>query len=157
MGVDKLIYIGPYLEVSGRIEIDKIKIKRICPNHPEKESKDKFCSKCGEEIKNVEYSEIRKVDPVQFMYQSFQNGSIKEDDLWSPEYFNSQILPNKYIPNKIKIDDNGGFADISNSLDKMNDQIQWFKENFRKEILIFENAFGKDNVKILWGIASYWG
>lgn len=152
MGVSKSTIIGPYLNVEGKIELEKVKVKRVCPNHSDKETSDKFCSKCGSEVISVEFIDRKKVTPAQFSWSNTDFG----DEIWSPEGYDNVFIPSMYPPNNIKVDEDGDFVDLSNCSDTINLQVDWFKANFSKQISLFEDNFGKENVKVMWGVASYW-
>ena len=52
MGVSINTKIGPYLKVEGKHQIEIPKVKRVCPNHPKKETNNKFCAECGTPIES---------------------------------------------------------------------------------------------------------
>lgn len=151
MGYSKNVYIGPYLEVNGVMQKSVPKIKRVCPNHGETKTNDKFCSKCGSEILNQDYEEIIHIKPNLFAHQNFD-----DDGLWQPENVPS-FIPNKQIPNRFKIDsDYGGTCDIGGNQHLIPEQIDWFIREYNQEITKFVEAFGSNNVIVHWGVIVYW-
>lgn len=153
MGMSVYITIGPYIEVKGKKEKTEIKIKRICPNHPkEKQGGSKFCSTCGTEIQNSEYTETKVLSPARAFW-----ATDLEDSLWSPEGMESLFLPNAKVPKRIKVDlSEGGVADLSSAEGIKTEQIKWMEENYSEEIDFFIENFGKDKVFVRWGVVSYW-
>ena len=152
MGMDISITIGPYIEVSGKKEINEIKVKRICPNHPnQKQENAKFCSTCGTEIENVDYTETKNLTPARAIWET-----ELDDSLWSPEGMESIFLPNANVPKRIKIDTYGDAIDLSSSEDLKIEQLKWMEENYTEEIDFFVENFGRENVFVRWGIVTYW-
>jgi hypothetical protein len=151
MGVDRNIKIGPYIQIINKLKVTIPKVKRVCPNHSSKETKNEFCAECGTEIINVPYDEIQEMSGPDYLHRIIDN-----DNLYSPEYTNF-ILPNISTPQYIKVDyDDFDCVDLTN-IDVIKDvQINWFNATFKKEIDMFIEAFGVDNVKVGWGICTYW-
>ena len=153
MGVSINTIIGPYLQVKGRYEIKKTKVKRMCPNHPKKETNDKFCAQCGTPIESFDYVETKTLTPQQFFFQS---DLCNDDGLWCPEYCDA-ILPNNYPPNNINVDiNNQNSVDLTNVGSIIEEQLKWFNEKYVKEITAFKQAFGEDKIKICWGVVTFY-
>lgn len=154
MGMDLSTTIGPYIEISGKREMTVIKIKRLCPNHPNKEQDGKFCSHCGAEVQNVEVPKVEKLYPYSVIHK------VNEDaELWTPEGMDDIIIPNKTPPQKIRIDDqDNDVVDLTETnLDNVKSaQIEWFKNKFQPAIDILQTTFGLENVHVKWGFVSYW-
>ena len=162
MGVSINTIVGPYLKVEGEYEIKIPKVKRVCPFHPKKETNDKFCSECGTLVESVDYVETRSLTPQEFYWQSDSNEDDMfwcpdEDDMfWCPDYCDA-ILPNENPPKKIELDINGNKSvDLTNMEPIIKEQVKWFKEKYAKGIAEFVNAFGEDNVKVCWGVVTFY-
>lgn len=154
MGMRLSVTIGPYVEVIGKLTKTKIKVKRVCPNHPnQKNDNAKFCPACGTEIQNVDYTETKVLTPSRVLWSDERF----EDSIYSPEGMEEIFLPNKSVPKKIKIDsDYGGTVDLS-SVDEIKDnQLKWMQETYSEEINFLIENFGKDKVSVKWGVVSYW-
>ena len=152
MGVSISITIGPYIEVKGKKEKTEVKIKRICPNHPnQKQGDSKFCSTCGTEVQNVEYTETKVLSPARIFY-----GTELVDSLYSPEGMENLFLPCAKVPNKIRMDEYGGSVDLSSCEEIKSEQVKWMEEKYQEEIDFLSDNFGVENVSVRWGIVSYW-
>lgn len=153
MGVSINTVIGPYLKVDGKHKIEIPKVKRVCPNHPKKETNNKFCAECGTPIESVDYVETKTLNAKQFYYES----DVYEDDkLWCPEYCDA-ILPDEYPPNRFECDiDDNQSVDLTNAGPIIEQQLKWFKEKYAKEIATFVKAFGEDKVKVCWGVVTFY-
>jgi hypothetical protein len=152
MSTSKSTIIGPYLKIDGVHILNIPKIKRVCPTH-QKETKDKYCSLCGKEVENVEYTETKKLSGIDFYNQSKMNG---EDRLYVADYCNV-VLPNKSYPNMIRVDSyDNDVIDLTDCASLIQEQIDWFKKEYVNEIAIFIEAFGETNVSVKWGVATYW-
>lgn len=155
MGMDLSTTIGPYIKISGKRETTVIKIKRLCPKHPNKEQDGKFCTHCGTEIENVEVPKVEKVYPMGLLHKNDE----WDDDLWSPEGMDHIIIPNERPPQKIRIDDqDNDVADLTDiDLERVKStQIEWFKNKFQPAVDVLADALGVENVQVKWGIVTYW-
>jgi len=152
MGMDISITVGPYIKVTGKKEIKEIKVKRVCPNHPnQKQENAKFCSTCGTEIENVDYTETKILNPARAIWETDLG-----DSLWSPEGMESTFLPEAKVPNRIKVNQYGDSVDLSSSEEIKTEQLKWMEENYTEEIDFFAENFGRENVFLRWGIVTYW-
>lgn len=152
MGYDRSVQIGPYLEVKGKIEKNVAKVKRVCPNHKSRQTKDKFCSLCGTLVENVDFNEVETITPKQLLRSESENS----DDLYSPEGM-SVFISNLNPPNNISVDYyDYDSIDLSDKAEVMSIQLDWFKSKFSEEIKLFVDNFGKENVKVCWGVLVYW-
>jgi hypothetical protein len=154
MGMSMHVTIGPYVEVIGKLTKTEIKVKRVCPNHPnQKNDNAKFCPSCGTEIQNVDYTETKVLSPLEVLW----NEERFEDSIYSPEGMEEIFLPNKSVPKKIKIDsDYGGSVDLTSSDEIKDNQLKWMQETYSEEINFLIENFGKDKVFVKWGVVSYW-
>jgi hypothetical protein len=152
MGSSISITIGPYIKVTGKKEIKEIKVKRVCPNHPnQKQENAKFCSTCGTEIQNVDYTETKFLTPARAIWKS-----ELADSLWSPEGMEGTFLPEAKVPKRINVNQYGDSVDLSSSEDLKIEQVKWMEENYTEEIDFFVENFGRENVFVRWGIVTYW-
>lgn len=152
MGVDKHTTIGPYLQIKGKLEKKIPKIRRACPNHPNRVTNDKYCSLCGKEVESQEYVETLQLNARDVYYKS----DIYEDDvLYFPEHHDT-ILPNISVPHKISLADEHNTVDLSNATSIIDLQLEWFRKTYAKEIEMFTKEFGEDKVTIGWGVVTYY-
>ena len=150
-------HIGPYLEVIGTKEKIVIKIKRECPKHPHlKQSDSKFCKECGEVIPLIEFPETKKLTPKQVYFNS---PVYKDDVFYFPQCIQNEdsfFLPNHKVPGNIDIDEEGGVVELTNASEMIKKQMEWFKTKYQKIIQFLMDEFGYTNVRVKWGIISFW-
>lgn len=155
MGIHISIEIGPYLQVKGKLEKKEIKIKRLCPNHRKQNNENaKFCSSCGTEIQNVEFTETKTLSPARVVWEH----ETFDNFIWSPPEMEDIFLPNGSVPNKIKFDPEygDGVIDLSSVDEIKAAQQKWMSETYSDQIDFLIQNFGKENVFVKWGIVSYW-
>lgn len=149
--MDLNIKLTPYIEIEGDFLTNVTKSKRQCLTHQSLtfSTTDGFCNICGNMLSDVEYVENKKNPPYLILSH--------ESDLYSPEYLDNILIPNIYSPEEIKIDDGETHAyDLTNIEGKKDTQIKWIKTKFSKEIELLKTSFGETNVKIKWGLITYW-
>jgi hypothetical protein len=159
MGVSYNVYIGPYIEVSGKKEKITIKVDRLCVKHPGiKQEKNKFCSECGSEIIGVDREERKTLTPAEYFYKN-DNGEMS-DRIWSPEGMNDVFISNRRVPGSIRINtyDDGFFTihDLSDANHIMSTQKSWFFQEHKEEITLLTKMFGEENISVKWGVVSYY-
>lgn len=148
MGVDKYTFIGPYIKILGKLDISVIKVKRVCPKHPEMNQDGKFCKECGTLIENVEYTVNEKINFYDL---------LKSDNLYTPPYLNDVLLGNYNVPEgQIMVDDDTTEIDLTDISELIKTQKEWFIKEYYIEIDILNKTFGEDNIKICWGLVTYW-
>jgi hypothetical protein len=145
--------IGPYLYVKGTCKVSTQKVKRVCPNHSKKETNAKFCAECGSPIESVEDEDNKNLTYNEFLC-TIPNFWEK---LSAPQY-SDVMLPTMAPPNKkISVEiEQRGFVDLSDATSIMEKQLQWFNETCVEEISKFKEAFGEENVKVCWGLVTYY-
>lgn len=152
------VTIGPYVQIMGNHTVTKVKTKKECSTEGHnKKQQGNFCCDCGKELIDVEYDEVTKVRPRHILY----NLDGHEDDLWSPEGFDSILMPNQYPPNNIKLKsgyDGGGVEDLTivNLNELKQEQITWFHEKYSVCLSTLYEAYGLENVLVKWGTIGYW-
>lgn len=149
MGYDLSIRVTPYVDVPMQINKDVVKVKRFCTEHPKiKQEKNKFCSECGKAITQEDYVVNEKISTNRIL--------IEYDTLWMPES-SSFFIPNSNPPKNIKVDEYESCAvDFMNISDLVSEQLTWFNSKYSKELSILRKNLGEDNVKVKWGVVTYW-
>lgn len=159
MGSSYEVYIGPYIEVKGKIKKQVEKVKRVCKNHPkEKFNNEKYCSKCGELIITEDYVEEISMSIDDFLCEI--DGDFN-DHLWYPYYLNHKntiFLPNKKIPNGYKIPNSyeGGVAELNNLDYITTNQKIWVENEYKKYLDLIKQEIGENKVEVKWGCVGYW-
>jgi len=150
------IMLSPFIEIKGgnkKIEIPKV--KRLCLKHPKsKQENNKFCSECGSEIVSQDYFITEEYSAMDVL-NNWDHYVV--DRLCSIEYKSNILLPNKYPPNDINVDEES--CDFHNLLDKqeiITKQVEWFKKVYEDEIVYLKSQFGEENVVVGWGLIHYW-
>lgn len=158
MGASSIIHIGPYLHVIGTVTTKSIKTKKSCNNHPDESILSKFCPKCGLETSEIEFISTDSLGPREFMFKNSlfdKTGLFEVDRLYSPEYIQGTFISNMEStpdePNTINLQQND-LIDIS--IERIKNGKDWFINEFSKEIKIFEENFGKEYVKVCWGVIN---
>lgn len=161
MGVSKYISLTPYLEVTGDKEVDEPKIRRFCPDHPNKDQKNaKFCSECGQLVQHEDVPHIVTYNPVSYIFNKLK--LVDTDELCSVGENNNVLVSNKSMPKDIEFEDVDEWATQAISLCspddliKINKQMEWFKEEHHEAIEAIKQKFGEDNVAVKWGVIHYW-
>ena len=147
MGSSLNTMIGPYIKVSGEKTKVVVKVKRVCPNSHKIKGYEKYCSQCGSEIKSVEYNETEEVIPSDVVSE--------HELLYSMAYSDDILLSFSSPPNKISVDDDC-VIDFCNIQKIKEEQIKWFVEKHKEDILLLNEAFGSDNVDVKFGLIQYW-
>lgn len=155
MSVSFNTFVGPYVEVYSP-EKQSTEEYHSCPNkkcvNHTKPISDGYCSKCGTKIERMERACMEKIDFD--CYDEFPDYSLEEvittykpTDCEDYIYF---VNGNKHAIGII-LDGN----DVSvNQIDEKTPQAEseLFKNKLNKEITRLQEVFGKDNVKIKWGV-----
>jgi hypothetical protein len=167
MGVERTIYLGPYIEVRSPKHVERIDRCRNpdeCPNPESSHQTDKgFCKTCGIELKGRIYTTSRRPDFVgmfdEALIQCVDNlgKSPLEHEYGNGEedFFRDCLVPN--LANNIF---ERGSQWLESSAQDMTrfahgNECQWMRKNFKKEIMTLIELFGEDNVRTRWGFLSY--
>jgi len=170
MGVERTLYLGPYIEVRSPKKIEKIdrcKNPEKCPS-PGSETRcdqDTFCSLCGIELKGRISEHRARPDFIealdsQALVQCLNylgNSPLEEE--YEPsdgESFLDCLTPN--IANEVF--ERGTFW-LDNTAQDMTEvmhgnETQWMRKEYKKELEALIDAFGSENVRTRWGFISYW-
>jgi hypothetical protein len=156
MGVSYYVYVGPFIEApnSERTTISKYMGcgTKDCANC-NKESTAKFCSNCGQPIKQCEKNSIIKPSNHFDVYEECDERlhSIGEEDLPSDKTNVAVFQPNQgkfghrfsaYDPSVVALDKT-----------VIDDETTRFNVFFAKDIARINEVFGKAEVK--WGVIAY--
>lgn len=172
MSVDRSIHIGVFLVVDGEIVEFLEESVNTCSNEECEKYKnntdfkgEKFCSSCGSKIKPKIYNREIKLDADRFLDNLIYDDEFEENELlWTdPMGGGSGVL----IPNYITPFDLKRRADKDKLFDKYHEvtdltvnhsteEIFWFKEKYEDLIKKFRDNFGKDNVRVGWGIVEWY-
>lgn len=166
MGVDYSTFIGPYVRCVNPFERRLCK-RRACPNHecgnfgnPYRVANQKFCSECGSEVRDdVDVSEDgQRVDSyvvLEELEESFYMPGVSygdcpfEDDvdIWIPNV-DFDGVKSEHFDSR-----DGGLYDFT-SYDSA-EQIGSLIASAKKQLAVFEDHYGRDNVSIHWGVIGY--
>ena len=155
------VFIGPYLEVHNPIRETTEKIRSCgnpnCGRHKKRliNSSDQFCPSCGEKIRHVDVpSRGRKEFNI---YDEFTAERLTEARFEGmPKQYQDYML----FCSNMNDCDGKTFYDtvevVSMDQNTPNAQIEEFAKYFAIEIARIAEVFGKDVVKIKWGVIAYW-
>jgi hypothetical protein len=148
MSVDYNTFVGPYLEVHNPLRNSTEEYhtcsNKKCKNHA-KPISDKFCSKCGGKIKLERFPCQNRIE--------FDINVISEDlsEAMIEYNYNGDNMYFYYSDYGSSFDGNDCIAkeiDINDPVKKLYE----FQLKFKSEIEQIQNIFGKDNVKVKWGV-----
>lgn len=157
-------YAGPYLKVKKKTQDSYIEFK-ICPNENcDRYNKKltiktpKFCSECGFEIKDDKEENVKVLE--------FFEGPITDDSLVDFARYDDMMIPGHHIiiPNWQSLtskelssfdkqeDDTISIKYLEQDYKQIFENIEEFKNKNSTSIKLIEDFYGKENVKIHWGI-----
>ncbi len=157
------IYLGPYLQAVGFKTIIKKEIIYCCTNEKCVRYKQKriernnyihyFCYNCGNALKNFEVEEERGLTPFQLLATK----SEFDDNLslcWDDKII-SIFISNKKTPWSLR-NINDERNKIVNSFEvNVNEEIDYFKKEFKKEIFFLQEQLGQQNIEVKHGLIVY--
>lgn len=160
MGCSEHTYLGPYMVINKKTIIIE-SLTYTCPKSDCKRFntvlKANFCPECGspkkEEKKN---KEVKRGFDFDLIYELH----IHEDLFFHPEFIEKEeeeeneenesiILPNNIRGAKW----NKKTKSISNIRPTL--ELELFEKLYNSELIIIREYFGKENVKLKWGLISY--
>lgn len=158
MGMYLSQQLGPFIKV----KINKTEHKsqyQTCPNtscsNNKKVMNSAFCSKCGTASASQDKTEMKDVISLgDFLADDMGEKFYEAHGLRDNKTNTTILVPNYSNPNGLKIDSSGGVIDIASN-QKDND-LAWLNTTFSNEIEKLQNAVGKENVSIHWGIVSFY-
>ena len=153
--MDASVYIGPYIKISGDLTTSKTLIKRVCPNGHKVADDAAFCSQCGLRTTKESFEKKEKLRPYTILWNELE----REDDLWSPQGLDKTLIPNnrpkEYI--RLNVDDTDEVDLTNKDLNNLKkEHIIWFHDEYTKHVIVLRKYYGDDNVKVCWGIITYW-
>lgn len=161
MGISTNIHIGPYMIVTGeKIEMIDREI-RTCSNkkcetykiNQEYVKSQNFCAECGSEIAIKKYKEKWVSDPHQLISDEPYDDFSDELCWTDPMGCNSGVfIANHEAP--FDKDRDEDLVDLTSV--NIQEEIEWFKNKYKDIIEIFHKEFGKNSVKIKWGVISWY-
>jgi hypothetical protein len=170
MGVDTNIHIGPYMIVSGELKISVDREIKTCPNEDCEIHKSNisfqpsqnFCLKCGYGTGSKVLQENKEIIPHDLMNGKTIDGvkyKVDWDDLAFTDgnYGNGKdgvIISNHISPFGKRHPEDVSDVDLTNV--KIQDEIDWFKNEFDEDIKTFEKVFGEGSVSIKWGVIQWY-
>jgi hypothetical protein len=174
MGVSKNTSIGAYLLVHGVITETIEEAVNTCSNEEcgqhqsNRDLKGKgFCSVCGSKVAPKIYSKEIKKHARSFLDDLIWDDKFEEDELsWTDPMGcgGGVFIPNYASPFEKERRSNAGKDKILDSYDEVTDltginsseEVDWFKEKYSDLIKQFEDNFGKDNVRVGWGVIEWY-
>lgn len=156
MSVHYHVFLGPYLEVHNPMK-DTVVPRQTCPNEKCSNHKKKveanFCPRCGEKIRHIGVPARARVEFN--AYDEFEGESITEftsEDIKDENYIyfhtNRNDCPGTTFYDSPEVRPIDG--------ETPNKEMAEFSKYHAKEIGILEQKFGKDSVKVKWGVFAYW-
>lgn len=159
MGVDRSVYLGPYLEYQVKLverRIDQCRDPEACPNPTEG-----YCPKCGVSVAN-RFIDAEVEDPGFDIFELTEDAlavacSISDDHV--PEGVRvHQVVPNRKREGRscgryFDAQHEESAVDMSNQ--DPQDELDWFVRTFAPEIEKVRALVGRDNLKICWGVLIY--
>jgi hypothetical protein len=162
MGVDTNLSVGPYMVVKGVKEVTRTEKVLTCSNidcevniKNKNRKGDNNCNKCGSPITKKSYNVVEKIKA--------------KDYFWGVEEFEDELCytdpmcgeSNIYVPNdlspfskKNKSNDNDESIDLTDV--NIQEEIDWFKEKYKKIIDYITAEFGEDSVSIRYGAIQWY-
>jgi len=178
MSVDRNSHIGVFLIVDGEIIETTEECVNTCSNNEcnnHKSNKDftgeKFCSSCGSKVAPKIYKHERKIDAYRFLDNLIYEDKFEEDELcWTDSMGCGQgvFIPNYSTPFDLKRKEGHSrmkkegdvihkYDDVTDlTVNHSTDEIFWFKEKYEDLINLFRDNFGKDNVRVGWGVVEWY-
>lgn len=159
MGYDKYVYVGPYIELNGKlpsIEKEKKIGYNICPNETceihGKNINGKYCPECGNPAEKgfriEKYYDTSSINDIMYEFG-------EEDIMYSPEYQRSVLLPNNIATIRdivLRPGDDDFAGEIPNS-DLAKDK--FMRDERYSKFLCFLDSKGV-NYTVKFGLVSYW-
>lgn len=174
MGVEMNSRIGVFLIVDGKITETSEECVNTCSNENcdnHKRNKDftgeKFCSSCGSKVAPKIYKHELKIDANRFLNNLIYEDKFEEDELcWTDSMGCGQgvFIPNYVSPFESERRKEVGKDELLNKYDDVIDltgidsteEIAWFEEKYKDLIKMFQDNFGKDNVRVGWGLVEWY-
>lgn len=165
MGTDTNTHIGPYMVVNGNNEIQQDSIVKTCSNKEcninkeNKEVKSNFCSECGSPVDNKTYKSTKNIRPDRMLdnEEEFEDLLSCVNDDYGQKTGYQTFIANKYSPfdNKERRIGSWQYGEIDLRNINQEEEIDWFKNEYKNIITLFELTFGKDSVEIKWGLIQW--
>jgi len=159
MGYRKNVYVGPFIELNGKLPSVEKEIKinfTICQNEEcsihGKNVNGKFCPECGSQVEKGTKAEIYFVtSSINDLMYDFGD----EDIMYNPEYLRSVLIPNDISSIRdivIRSGEDDLVSEILNSdfaLDK------FMRDEKYSKFMCFLDALDV-NYSVKYGLVSYW-
>jgi hypothetical protein len=171
MSIDHTVYIGPYVECTDTIinhpEDFRTCINEKCPNYNEQAKPSPYCPECGHHIKSATQIRQAKKTDVHHICQKINEvlAPIENYDLnncyWvcnkeNPTFYNYD--PRRSDGLALTYDEEYGFKIEKGSKSGIlspNDGLELFKSMHKIELDVLIEAYGEENVQIMWGILNW--
>lgn len=173
MGVERTIYLGPYIEVRSPKKAETINLCKSpdeCPQQLSGEGWKKgaeFCHKCGIPLDDI--GSMRNVNRRPDFIEMFKGQGLMRclsntgvsplEEEYEPsdsEFFLDCLVPN--LANDVF--DRGSFwlRDDAQDMTEIShgNETQWMRKAYKKELKILIETFGAENIRTRWGFLSYW-
>lgn len=159
MGYHKSVYIGPFIELNGKmpsIEKEKKVSFTICQNEDcsihGKNVNGKFCPECGSPVekgtKTESYFATSSINDLMYDFGD-------EDIMYSPEYLRSVLIPND-VSSIRDIVIRSGEDDFASEIPNSDTALDKFTRDEKySRFMCFLDAKGV-NYLVKYGVVSYW-
>jgi len=173
MGVDRNVHTGVYLIVDGAVSetiervVNTYSNEDCFKNKDNKDLKDeRYCSACGSVVAPKTYQKMFTINARSFLNDLIYDDKFEEDELcWTdpmgcgggvfiPNYrtpFEKERRSAEKDPILERYDDVTDLTGINSA-----DEIFWFREKYEDLINQFRDKFGKDNVRVGWGVVKWY-
>lgn len=155
MGINYNTFVGPYIEVYNPMK-DTVEEYHTCPNKKCKNHGayigDGYCSKCGRSIERQTRPSKNKIEFD--CYEELESNSLYEVlTEYKPD---GKIDCQYFIDGSIGISMDGYHSNVSEiSSESIVEQLDKINKKLKNDICKLQKVFGKDNVKIKWGVLTW--
>ncbi|MEE9365563.1 MAG: hypothetical protein V3W44_02655 [Dehalococcoidales bacterium] len=158
-------YLGPSVQCQN-IYVPGTITRRACPNdecagayHKLIRATHAFCFRCGSAIRNVhEEAQVPRVDPKHYDLPNitlfpavYVDGWVSYILDWQNEDEDEEVHHTDWSGNSLP-----HFVVSPIDPETIKLHLEWLQTKFAPQIEILKQAFGESNVKVVWGLVSYW-
>lgn len=149
------VFVGVYVKCTCEMKTVRRQFKS-CPNEPCANNgllnySDSYCPNCGCKIKSIrKTSQVPSVDPGDLIIDELRWMMGVGDEL--THYFSSNMTDDK---SSREYDRYSANAITKINPEDIEKEVICFRERYKEDLDILEEAYGEENVEISWGIIVY--